>query len=380
MKRVGVVTFHSVDNHGAVLQAYSLQSFLEQQGHEVEIIDYRPRFLEKHRFKPEFYKLRDQARRCLRVPHEKGFEEFRKSYLRRSRKYDTLEELRADPPNYDVYVCGSDQVWSPIVDGRNQVDLAHFLDFGSSIVKRVSYAASFGARLDDIPERYHTEIKHGLTKIDSVGVREKSGVEIVKQLVNKDAVWCLDPVFLLSENALNKICVKERKVNSYAFVYMVPTRLNNSTMLGEFAKKVSIKLIHDHSRWKMLLSGFKMAEPVTPLRWLSYVRNAQVVITSSFHGVACSIINKRSFIYIRPVGRGAALAERVVSLLNRLGLTGRCIVEDCVTAEELVRVWQEKVDWLDVESRLATWRDESKRYLLSAIMGDSPDFKSYKGL
>ena len=40
--KIGILTFHWPENYGAVLQAYALQSYLTDLGHDVEIINYRP--------------------------------------------------------------------------------------------------------------------------------------------------------------------------------------------------------------------------------------------------------------------------------------------------------------------------------------------------
>ena len=47
--KLGILTFHSVDNYGAVLQAFALQMYLKTLGHDVEIIDYRPSYFHPKR-------------------------------------------------------------------------------------------------------------------------------------------------------------------------------------------------------------------------------------------------------------------------------------------------------------------------------------------
>ena len=40
--KIGILTYHRAHNYGAMLQAYALLTFLKEQGHEVEFIDYWP--------------------------------------------------------------------------------------------------------------------------------------------------------------------------------------------------------------------------------------------------------------------------------------------------------------------------------------------------
>lgn len=49
--KTGIITFHRAINYGAVLQTYALQKYLNNDGYDAEVIDYRCDHMER------FYKI-----------------------------------------------------------------------------------------------------------------------------------------------------------------------------------------------------------------------------------------------------------------------------------------------------------------------------------
>lgn len=160
--KIKTITCHNVYNYGAILQAYALQRFLEDNGHEVEIIDYAPRYHSNSSWNiPEnssVYKLASKfvvihllyalhryikKKRNVNTIRLKKFDDFTAEYLHVTpRKYKNYEDIQRNPPLADMYIAGSDQIWNPI--GKTGLDPAFYLNFGGSGIKRISYAASFG--------------------------------------------------------------------------------------------------------------------------------------------------------------------------------------------------------------------------------------------
>lgn len=212
--KICIITCHDVYNFGASLQAYALQHYLEELGHEVEIIDYRPGYLyKKYDWKSFTSKKFDKlnsffvTRWMFRIAkwsylrfslgRKKCFDEFTKNYLKLTDKtYYTFEELKMNPPCADIIIAGSDQIWNPLFP--NGKDPSYYIDFALSQTKRVSYAASFSVEyISDADKEF---VKGMLAKMNRISVREYQGVDILKSLDIKNGVKVLDPVFLLDRN------------------------------------------------------------------------------------------------------------------------------------------------------------------------------------
>ena len=159
---IRTITCHDVYNYGASLQAYSLQVYLQKQGHDVAIIDYIPFYLkrrlpfwylnpasayyERLRKNPVLrlaYSINNYIEYYRKTGRRRAFDSFTNNFLKLTKKYTSISELREDPPVADLYLAGSDQIWNSYMN--NGKDDAFYLDFGSPMVIRCSYAASFGA-------------------------------------------------------------------------------------------------------------------------------------------------------------------------------------------------------------------------------------------
>lgn len=158
--KIATITCHNVYNYGASLQAYALQRYLSQEGHDVEIIDYKPYYLNSRynwRHIPaesRLYPYKDYVgTQCIyfllknrkiykTIGRKRKFDDFRQKFLTLTdNTYTSAEELRATPPQADLYIAGSDQIWNTACE--NGKDAAFYLDFGSDDTRRISYAASF---------------------------------------------------------------------------------------------------------------------------------------------------------------------------------------------------------------------------------------------
>ena len=190
--KVKTITCHDVYNLGASLQAYALAEYLSEIGQEVEIIDYKPLYLQHYNLKkvnnPAYDKpVLKELYLLLKLPERlKGRRSKRKKNLTSSEKHFTYyesdvctnEELKRDVPEADIYFAGSDQIWNTLF--KNGKDPAFYLDFAPSESIRASYAASFAT--EDIVEEEKVNVKKRLEKMDYISVREKSGIEIINQL------------------------------------------------------------------------------------------------------------------------------------------------------------------------------------------------------
>lgn len=286
--KIGIITF-TVNNFGAQLQAFALQHKLELLGYDAEICDiqiepaskkilYIAKIKEWIRslFSRDFFRtvqrIVNKVRRVNDCRIEKysgvGFHEFKSKFLVCSHRF-TANYIRENPNLYDVYIAGSDQVWSYTMSSILDI---YFMNFTQN--KKFSYAASFG--VNKIPSWLSKKYSNYLNMLDGISIREQQGVLLAKQLTSKDVVKVVDPTFLLNKDEWAKIFDNSlTPKNPYIFVY----DLIDSSFLTDYvlwmAKNEDLEIISSSNK--------------TPQQFLSLIANAKHVVTTSFHAVALSI-------------------------------------------------------------------------------------------
>ncbi len=329
--RIKTITCHDCYNLGASLQAYALQHYLESQGHDVQIINYKPYYLSGH-FKfgsvnnplfdrpivKQLYLLAKLPGRLLALSRKKAFDRFTAKYLRLTCRYNSYEELKADAPEADAYIAGSDQIWNTLFpNGR---DAAFYLDFGKPNVRRISYAASFATK-DVVPE-YREFVSKELKNIDAVSIRENISLPLLYSLGRKDGVAVCDPVFLLSKEEWKGLTDESsiKTEEKYLVVYL--------TDKSEEIKRIALD-IHKTTGWKIYVVGtfreawaHKNFVNAGPLDFVKLINDAQYVISNSFHATAFSLILGKNFCV---VNRKEGINERMKSVLTDYGLTDRMV-------------------------------------------------------
>lgn len=309
--KIRTITCHDVYNYGASLQAYALQHFLSSQKHDVKIIDYKPQYLNRtYNFwyvseKSRFYKQTKKnpflhlLYSIWNIQHTYAtwgriypFKHFKKKYLTCTNTYHTTKELQKNPPQADLYIAGSDQIWNTILP--NGKDPAFYLNFGPSTTKKISYAASFGIeRLDDT---LRNNVKEYLTQIDEISVREKTGLQILQELGFK-GTEVLDPVFLIDKDnwvntfALSKRIIKEKYILVYDIFQDNKTLIQKAKLLSA---KYNLKIIAINDSKKTPYAEINISNG-GPIEFLNLIFNAEIIISCSFHATAFSIIFNKSF-------------------------------------------------------------------------------------
>ncbi len=328
--KIKTITCHDVYNLGASLQAYALQTYLQKQGHEVEIIDYKPDYLSGHfklwgvynpvfdkPFIKQLYLLAKLPGRLLALRRKKAFDIFTKKYLHLTRRYHSNDELKKDPPMTDAYIAGSDQIWNTFF--KNGRDPAFYLDFAPKDKLRLSYAASLATK--GIAEEHRLFVSQMIKNLDYVSVREKSSLSVLQSLGRSDAVAVCDPVFLLSKEDWSEMCIDMGlKSKKYILVY----DFDNNPVVEQVAKGIAkAKGLGIYNvgpfRKSYAKKNFVYAGPI---EFLSLVKDADYIISNSFHATAFSLIFQKQFCVVK---RKEAINERMVSLLGDLGLDDKII-------------------------------------------------------
>lgn len=349
MSRIGIVTFHHANNYGAVLQAYGLVKAIQDLGHEVQVIDYRPLAARK------FYEGR-LPRRPLRFLKEyrfrKNFNDFRRIYLPLTSKYLTKEDLACTPPAFDCVVCGSDQVWNVSATSYRGYDPAFFLGFlDGDLPRRVSYAATFGGtEMTDFGENKEEICSH-LSSFHHLSVRDRKSQSMLNDLIHRHAEHVLDPCFLTDYKAITpRRLIKTPYILTYCF--------QSSPASIDAAQRLSKKLDLPIVSIKAQFDGATPAHP-GPLQWLSLMQHASFVCTDSFHGACFSIINRKEFVVLPFEGN----MSRIEDILDTAGLTNR-IVRSTADLDDLL---SERIDFDRASHRVQEKRNDSVRFLSNSL-------------
>lgn len=333
--KVKTITCHHAINHGAMLQAYALATRLRMMGHDAEIIDYQPHYMQGvslSQSSPRYdryglgwaYVLAKLPSRLKTMKRERVFDDFLCNYLPvTTAHYDNIDQLRQMPPEADVYIAGSDQIWNTTFP--NGTDPAYYLDFGSKKTRRISYAASFA--ITSISNNKREWVKEHLHNFDAISVRESSAITLLHNL-GHEGTQVVDPVFLLDEKQwlamADETAVDEDFVLIYDFL--------NSPDIANVAKRISRLYgckIYSIGPWPLDYANrnFRYSGPRT---FITLASKARCVVSNSFHGSAFSIIFRRPFFVVE---RGDGLNTRMHDLLSHYNIPDRIVTTQATDAQ-----------------------------------------------
>lgn len=351
--RIGILTYQSALNYGALYQMYALFSFLSRSytDCDIEVMDYRSPYLQR------YYSVKNQI---SNNPFHSGIRAFNflvkrnrfRSFISEkiklsSQSYDT-ETIGAANDAYDLLIAGSDQIWNPCITDH---DLNYFLRFADSR-KRTSYAASIG--LNAFPQESVEQIMQELAAFRAISVREKAAMDYLRTALPSVPVRSdVDPTLLLKTSEWEKVVGTVPKKRPYVLLFEVKYSYDLLSQAVEFAKKRALDVIYIGPYQKN--RDVKYIPFPHPEHVLSYFKDASYVFTNSFHGTAFSIIFKRSFYTSAELNDGRN--NRITDLLKNLSLTERMNLHSLESA----------VDWEKVENELDVLRKSAREYLDGVI-------------
>jgi hypothetical protein len=334
---IGILTFiNAQDNYGQVLQAFALKDYLEIKGHCVYFINYdryKDIILNKKKFREKIKKILNPItviryllnlfnqivyKRFVRI-YDRKFDSFREKYFRFTIKYDSLSELKKNPPEMDVYIAGSDQVWNfpDIIHYRNNIG-AFFLDFGKA--KKISYAASFGT--NELSNEYADLISPLINNFSAISVREASGIKLLQNIGFSNISLVPDPTFLVNVEYWKQLATHEIIDDNFICCYL----LGNQT---DVSIKEIISIIRDRKYYYISGQGkIDLREKVYPTieQWLEFMLKADFIITNSYHGLIFSLIFQKNFIILSLKGKYYEnMNVRIQSLLSFFDLENRVL-------------------------------------------------------
>lgn len=309
--KAGIVTFSAASNYGAALQCRCLAEVLSKLGLDTCVVDYRPAFLtEPYRIlKPYYFK---KPAILLQLPfrfwgarrREKAFCRFR----------EAVPRVPCGSAGMDVVFFGSDQIWNPrICKGMDPVFFAGTEAFAHT--RNISYAASDGAvSLTPLEE---AEYQRFMRNFHRLGVRERSLQERLEAWGFQSTVT-LDPVLLAGRPVLDKMAAYRQIGESYVFTYEAVDNPEVRVFAGTLGLRKVISVAREPYSFGNNSYG--------PAEFIALVRDASAVVTTSFHGVALSLLYHKEFYYMET---GTRADDRIRSLLTALGLAHRMIAPGC---------------------------------------------------
>ena len=291
---------HRVQNIGSVLQAYALQYKIRQLGFDSEFIDYVFPPNKKTQFN-----LKSIASWCFDAfqgfPDKRRLskiETFRRDFLCCSNTSYNRESLLANPPRYDLYCTGSDQVWNPFHVGD---DTSFMMDFAPTDAPRFAYASSFASK--GIKEPYFSLYSKYLSRYIGITVRENSGAQIVKSMTGKDASVVCDPTLLLKDSEWNYIAEQSSVTikGGYILIYLLSYMFNPRPYFYDIVETVRQKLslpVYHYNPYTAdsFKKHIKSLKGMGPYDFVRLFRDASFIITDSFHGAVFATIFNRPLI------------------------------------------------------------------------------------
>lgn len=354
--KIGLLTFHRADNLGAVLQASALLKYIQDNFGHCELIDFYPNNL----VSVKFARIKRVLRPCYMAvlypfnaanrKRELNFNNYRKKYYSLSDKqYLGDIEIANAHFDYDTIISGSDQILNTTLTGNSK---AFFLNFFDG--KKISYASSFGRKEVSIEEI--KLIRNELPKFSALSVREKSGADIIRKEIGIDPQLVMDPVFLLNKDEWSKRCNEEMKLpEKYIFVYSMEVSSTLENAVVSIKKEANLPVIVVRGGGKSGLIEGNEDATCGPEEFLRYTRDAECIITNSFHGTAFSLIFEKKFVCI-------AHSTRNTRLENIMGIIGK---EDnllkCDSSGPTI------VNGKEVSSTIKLYINTSKEYLKNAL-------------
>lgn len=345
--RVGIVTFSAAFNYGAALQCRCLLEVLRGLGLEVYVLDYRPAYLtEPYKIlKPYYFK---KLSILLSLPRRFW------GAWRRDRLFSQFREALPLIPygagGVDAVFFGSDQIWNPrICKGLDPVFFAGIQPFSST--RNIAYAASDGSV--PLTALQAAEYQRYMQNFHRIGVREQSLQDRLSAW-GIDSTVTLDPVLLAGRPVLDKLSAYRQVGESYVLTYEAIDNPSVRALAATLGPRKVISVAREPYSEGSNRYG--------PEEFVALVRDASSVVTTSFHGVALSLLYHKDFYYLET---GTYSDDRVRSLLTAIGLEGRMVPPGASLP-------QKPADYPSADAALSMLRDRSLGFVKEALQTSMP--------
>lgn len=357
--KIAIITVFYNNNYGAVLQAYASTKVINEiSGRECYLVDYRRNKI-INMFRNSLFDINHKGNRKITkgslkrtikqiinpsgtVQRFKSFERFRKEYMNISEQI-FFEGENISLKNTDLVFLGSDQIWNPdITQGFNDI---YFGNLGGNNLFTISYAASLGKTVFNDEEKL--ELSQLLKNVDVISIREEEGAEILREISDRNITCVPDPTVLLGrEHWLSVANDKNVKENKYILVYMLTYSKDVVDMANKVNEQYNCEIILFDSGAANSVKGMKQKKNSGPSEFISYIANAEFVITNSFHGTVFSTIFNKQFYTIPHKTKGS----RMINFCRKLGLEDRIVTDSKEISNDDIE--QHSINYQIVQPRL----------------------------
>lgn len=391
--KIGIASCYYNRNYGSMLQAYATQKIVEKMGHMAVTIQCLSPINYMMQSKLQYYihklgnidiiksKIRqhtgklkatnnDEYMKNIRIRNEK-FDNFYKQHIHLSKLNKTRDELVEMVSGMDAVIVGSDMLWHPI----NIEHDYYTLTFVPDSIKKISYATSFGTTV--IPKYQRIKVKEFLERFNSISVREQSGIKVISDLgVDKSIQVVLDPTLLFTAEEWMDIQDPNPIISQkYIFCYFLGVNQEHRYMAQRLQILTGYKIVTLPHLDEYVINDEHFGDyrlfDVGPSEFVNLIRNAEFILTDSFHGTCFSILNNKRFATFNRFQEknSQSTNTRIDSLLHIVNLEDRH-VEKLMSFDNFKNLIEERIDYDYVNKKIAREREESIHFLNNAL-GDT---------
>ena len=296
-----ILNFWCCKNYGALMTCYGVYLLAKEIGLNAKIINYLPNDAFARYYPNSFSEI------------------FANKHLELTNLVKSDEEFKKLNKQADIFIAGSDQIWNAkIVRTHHKYvsDGIYQLDFVHPNKKKISYSASFGTETFNGDDEEKDKFAQRIKNFDAISVREDTGVKILENDFNTKSTQLIDGAFLIPEQKLKEITgntpTNEKYIGCYALPYYTD-KIWYKKHLKKISKKYNLPI------------KYLQFDSTTPVEeWLSFIKNAELLISDSYHAIVFSIIFRKPFIQLQ----NSPAQGRFNSLYKLLELDVKILTEE----------------------------------------------------
>lgn len=366
-KRVAIMTWYTYHNYGTVLQASALYNKIRELGYSPDIINYLPRGGSELKTPSVLVsEIKNKTKSIIKRNYNSQeridlFLDYLNSHITETQPCNSYPELNDLSAKYDAFVCGSDQIWSPL-----NFDEKYFLSFVKDDSKKIAYAPSLGtSKIENsiVKERMSKLIK----KFKHLSVREVAGKELINSISSRKAEIVLDPTLLMKCNEWDEyadVSASKKIEGEYIICYFLGDPDRYKSYVRSLSKQMNIPYYVIPVKKKEKKSAEVVPFEVGPREFLNLIKNAKYVCTDSFHGIAFAVNYNIPFSVFKRFQDDDPRNQnsRIFSLLELLSLENRLVSPQEKISEEIFYC-----DFSKSNNLLKDLRDKSLEYLKKSL-------------
>ena len=385
MNKVGLSVCYDTKNFGSQLQVLATINQIEKLGYDTEIIRYKkkislslimqnmPRLFngqyingliksnKKNKLLSKYPEIVDN----IKIRNNRFTKFANDNFINVSNFYYGWHSLKnAAKKNYDMFLCGSDQLWLP----SNLESHFYTLEYAPNEKPKISYATSFG--VGEIPWYQKNRTKKYLNRLNHISTRELKGAEIINDLTGRDVQVVCDPTLLLTKEEWDKLIPNHTVVNEkYIFCYFLGENENHRLQAQKLANQFNLKIVtipflDNYVEIDRSFGDYSLYD-IDTNDFVNLIRNAEFVLTDSFHGTIFSILNNKKFITFNRFDSKSKNSRnsRIDSLFKVLNIQERRYNSKLELSEQIIK----DIDYGTVINNVESLRNDSINYLTNAL-------------